>query len=161
MSDIIQSISIWSFKKLKESKMRNLNVSILCIYRTCKYIWSEAQICILFILALLLFSHLVFQWKPATKKIVKVIEDDFYDKLLQIYKGSETFVLAKFDSDVDKKICRLISNKNVKAKDKTNIVTGQTEFRLEGWSFIKQYFFENFQSNRSQIFCKIVLLNIS
>ena len=95
------------------------------------------------------------------KKFVKVIEDDIYDKLLEILKGSEKFVLAKFYSNVDKKIWRLISNKNVKAKDKFNIVTGQTEFRLVGWSFIKQYFFENFQSSRSQIFWKMVLLNIS
>ena len=73
-----------------------------------------------------------FQWKPVTKKIVKVIEDDIYDKLLEILKGSEKFVLAKFYSNVDKKIWRLISNKNVKAKDKFNIVTGQTEFRLVG-----------------------------
>ena len=93
-----------------------------------------------------------FQWKPVTKKIVKVIEDDIYDKLLEILKGSEKFVLAKFYSNVDKKIWRLISNKNVKAKDKFNIVTGQMEFRLVGGSFIKQYFFENFQSSRSQIF---------
>ena len=73
-----------------------------------------------------------FQWKPVTKKIVKVIDDDIYDKLLEILKGSEKFVLAKFYSNVDKKIWRLISNKNVKAKDKFNIVTGQTEFRLVG-----------------------------
>ena len=35
------------------------------------------------------------------------------------------------------------------------------EFRLVGGSFIKQYFFENFQSSRSQIFWKMVFLNIS
>ena len=66
------------------------------------------------------------------KKIVKVIENDIYGKLLEILKGSEKFVLAKFYSNVDKKIGRLISNKNVKAKEKFNIVTGQTEFRLVG-----------------------------
>ena len=71
-----------------------------------------------------------FQWKPVTKKIVKVIDDGIYDKLLEILKGSEKFVLAKFYSNVDKKIWRLISNKNVKAKDKFNIVTGKTEFGL-------------------------------
>ena len=64
------------------------------------------------------------------KKIAKVIEDDIYDKLLEIYKGNEKSVLARFYSNVDKKIWRLISNKNVKAKDKFIIVTGQTEFRL-------------------------------
>ena len=64
------------------------------------------------------------------KKIVKVIEDDIYDKLLEIYKGNEKSVLARFHSNVDKKIWRLISNKNVKAKDTFIIVTGQTEFRL-------------------------------
>ena len=80
---------------------------------------------------------------------------NIYDKLLEILKGSEKFVLAKFYSNVDKKIWRLISYKNVKVKDKFNIVTGQTEFRLVGWRFIKQYFFENFQSSRSQIFWKI------
>ena len=31
---------------------------------------------------------------PVTKKIVKVIDDDIYDKLLEILKGSEKFVLA-------------------------------------------------------------------
>ena len=51
---------------------------------------------------------------------------------MTILKGSEKFVLGKFYSNVDKKIWRLISNKNVKAKDKFNIVTGQTEFRLVG-----------------------------
>ena len=112
--------------------------------------------CIIIILAFSFFNGSLSQ-----KKIVKVIEDDIYDKLLEILKGSEKFVLAKFYSNVDKKIWRLISNKNVKAKDKFNIVTGQTEFRLVGWSFIKQYFFENFQSSRSQIFWKMVLLNIS
>ena len=80
---------------------------------------------------------------------------------LEILKGSEKFVLAKFYSNVGKKIWRLISNKNAKAKDKFNIIKGQTAFRLVGWSFIKQYFFENFQSSRSQIFWKMVLLNIS
>ena len=83
-------------------------------------------------LALLLFLHLVFSMEAHHKKIVKVIDDDIYDKLLEILKGSEKFVLAKFYSNVDKKIWRLISNKNVKAKDKFNIVTGQTEFRLVG-----------------------------
>ena len=73
-----------------------------------------------------------FQWKPATKKFVKVIEDDIYDKLLEILKESEKFMLAKTHSNVDEKIWRLISNKNVKAKDKFNIVIGQTEFRLVG-----------------------------
>ena len=111
--------------------------------------------CILIILA---FSFV--NWSLSQKNFVKVIEDDIYDKLLEILKGSEKFVLAKFYSNVDKKIWRLISNKNVKAKDKFNIVTGQTEFRLVGWSFIKQYFFENFHSSRSQIFWKMVLLNI-
>ena len=54
------------------------------------------------------------------KKIIKVIDDDIYDKLLEILKGSEKFMLAKFYSNVDKKIWRLISNKNVKVKDKFN-----------------------------------------
>ena len=66
------------------------------------------------------------------KKNCKVIDDDIYDKLLEILKGSEKFVLVKFYSNVDKKIWRSISNKNVKAKDKFNIVTGQTQFRLAG-----------------------------
>ena len=54
------------------------------------------------------------------KKIIKVIDDDIYDKLLEILKGSEKFMLAKFYSNVDKKIWRLISNKNIKVKDKFN-----------------------------------------
>ena len=83
--------------------------------------------CIIIILAFSFFNGSLSQ-----KKFVKVIEDDIYDKLLEILKGSEKFVLAKFYSNVDKKIWRLISNKNVKAKDKFNIVTGQTEFRLVG-----------------------------
>ena len=66
------------------------------------------------------------------KKFVKVIEDDIYDKLLKILKEREKFLLAKFYSNVDKKIWWLISNKNVKAKDKFNIVTGKTELRLVG-----------------------------
>ena len=82
------------------------------------------------IIIILTFSF--FNGSLSQKKIVKVIEDDIYDKLLEILKGSEKFVLAKFYSNVDKKVWRLISNKNVKAKDKFNIVTGQTEFRLVG-----------------------------
>lgn len=61
---------------------------------------------------------------------MQVIEDDIYGKLLEIYKGSEKFVLAKFYSNVDKKISRLISNKNIKEKERFNIVIRQTEFRL-------------------------------
>ena len=52
------------------------------------------------------------------------------NKRLEIYKGSEKFVLAIFYSNVDQKIWRLIPNKNAKAKEKFDIVTGQTEFRL-------------------------------
>ena len=88
------------------------------------------------------------------KKIVKVIEDDIYDKLLEIYKGSEKFVLAKFDSNVDKKIWRLISNKNVRAKDKFNIVTGQTEFRLARYSFIKSTFLQTSRAAVLKYFAK-------
>ena len=69
-----------------------------------------------------------FQWKPVRKNFLKVIEDDIYDELLEILKGSEKYELAKFYSNVSKKIWRLISKKNVKAKDKFIIVTGQTEF---------------------------------
>ena len=83
--------------------------------------------CILVILAFSFFNGSLSQ-----KKIVKVIEDDIDDKLLEILKGSEKFVLAKFYSNVGKKIWRLTSSKNVKAKDKFNIVIGQTEFRLVG-----------------------------
>ena len=60
------------------------------------------------------------------------MEDDIQDKFLEIFKESEKFLLAKFYSNIDKKIWRLILNKNVKAKDKFNVVTGQTEFRLVG-----------------------------
>ena len=83
--------------------------------------------CIIIILAFSFFNGSLSQ-----KNFVKVIEDDICDKLLEILKGSEKFVLAKFYSNVDKKIWRLISNKNVKAKDKFNITTGQKEFRLVG-----------------------------
>ena len=38
------------------------------------------------------------------KNFVKVIEDDLYDKLLEILKGNEKFVLAKFYSNVSKKV---------------------------------------------------------
>ena len=76
--------------------------------------------CIIIILA---FSF--YDGSLSHKKFVKVIENDIYDKLLEILKGNEKFVLAKFCSNVDKKIWRLMSNKNVKAKDKFSIVTGQ------------------------------------
>ena len=66
------------------------------------------------IIILLAFS--VFNGSLSQKKFVKVIDDAIYDKLLEILKGSDKFVLAKFYSNVDKKIWRLISNKNVKAK---------------------------------------------
>ena len=73
-----------------------------------------------------------FQGSLSQKKIVKVIDDDIHNKLLEILKGSRKFVLAKFCGNVDKKIWRLISNKDFKAKDKFSIVTGQTKFRLVG-----------------------------
>ena len=75
--------------------------------------------CIIIILAFSFFNGDLSQ-----KKIVKVIDDGIYDKLLEILKGSEKFVLAKFFSNVDKKIWRL--------KDKFNVVTGQTKLRLVG-----------------------------
>ena len=68
--------------------------------------------CIIIILAFSFFNGSLSQ-----KNFVKVIEDDICDKLLEIFKGSEKLVLAKFYS-------------NVKAKDKFNIVTGQTEVLL-------------------------------
>ena len=37
-----------------------------------------------------------FNQRLSQKKIVKVIEDDIYDKLLEIYKGTEKVVLVKF-----------------------------------------------------------------
>ena len=99
------------------------------------------------------YLHYYYSWfsffngSLSQKKFVKVIDVGIYDKLLEILKGSEKIVLAKFYSNVDKKIWKL--------KDKFNVVTGQTELRLVGWSFVKQYFFENFQGSRSQIFWKI------
>ena len=56
--------------------------------------------CIIIIIAFSFFTGSLSQ----KKKIVKVIEDDIYDKLLKILKRSEKFVLAKFYSNVDKKI---------------------------------------------------------
>ena len=73
------------------------------------------------IIIIIAFSF--FNGSLSQKKIVKVIEDDIYDKLLEILKRSEKFVLAKFYRNVDKKNWRLISNKNVKAKDMFDIVT--------------------------------------
>ena len=102
-----------------------------------------------------------FRWKPVTKTFCKSNWGWHLWKLLENLKGSEKLMLAKFYSNVDKKIWSLISNKSIKANDKFNIVTGQTEFRLVGWSFIKKHCFENFQSSRSEAFWKIVLLNIS
>ena len=55
--------------------------------------------CVIIICAFSFFNEGLSQ-----KKVVKVIEDDIYDKLLEILKGSEKFVLAKFYSNVDKKI---------------------------------------------------------
>ena len=79
-----------------------------------------AHTCILIILAFSFFNGSLSQ-----KKFVKVIDDDIYDKLLEILKGREKFMLAKFySSNVGKKIWTLTSNKNVKAKDKFNILTG-------------------------------------
>ena len=78
-----------------------------------------AHTCILIILAFSFFNGSLSQ-----KKFVKVIDDDIYDKLLEILKGREKFMLAKFYSNVGKKIWTLTSNKNVKAKDKFNILTG-------------------------------------
>ena len=71
---------------------------------------------------ILVFSF--FNGSLSQKKVVKVIDEGIYDKLLEMLKGSEKFVLAKFYSNVNKKIWRL--------KDQFNIVTGQTELRLVG-----------------------------
>ena len=46
---------------------------------------------IIFILTFSFFNQSLSQ-----KKIVKAIEDDTCDKLLEIYKGTEKFVLVKF-----------------------------------------------------------------
>ena len=40
--------------------------------------------------------HLVFSIKTNHKKIVKVIEDEIYNKLFEIYKGTEKVALVKF-----------------------------------------------------------------
>ena len=50
-----------------------------------------AHTCIIIILAFSFFNGSLSQ-----KKFVKVIEDDIYEKLLEILKGSKKFVLAKF-----------------------------------------------------------------
>ena len=75
------------------------------------------------IIIIIILAFSFFNGSLSQKKIVKVIEDDIYDKLLEILKRSEKFVLAKFYRNVDKKNWRLISNKNVKAKDMFDIVT--------------------------------------
>ena len=46
--------------------------------------------CIIIILAFSFFSGGLSQ-----KKVVKVTENDIYDKLLEIYKGSEKFMLTR------------------------------------------------------------------
>ena len=46
--------------------------------------------CIIIILAFGFFSEGLSQ-----KKFVKVTENDIYDKLLEIYKGSEKFMLTR------------------------------------------------------------------
>ena len=66
------------------------------------------------IIIILTFSF--FNGSLSQKKIVKVIEDDIYDKLLEILKGSEKFVLATFYNSFDKKIWRLISKKMLKQR---------------------------------------------
>ena len=55
-----------------------------------------------YILIILAFSF--FNGSLSQKKFVKIIEDDIYDKLLEILKGNEKFVLAKFYSNVSKKV---------------------------------------------------------
>ena len=64
--------------------------------------------CIIIILAFSFFNVTLWQ-----KRFVKLTDDDIYDKLLEIFKGSEKFELAKFYGNVDKKIWRLISKKNM------------------------------------------------
>ena len=56
------------------------------------------------IIIILAFSF--FNGSLSQKKIVKVIDDGIYYKPLEILKGSEKFVLAKFYSNFDKKIWR-------------------------------------------------------
>ena len=74
---------------------------------------------------IIIILDLVFSMEACHKKnLEKVIGVGIYDKLLEILKGSEKIVLAKFYSNVDKKIWKL--------KDKFNVVTGQTELRLVG-----------------------------
>ena len=57
------------------------------------------RIIIIIIIIIIAFSF--FNGNLSQKKIVKVIEDDICDKLLEILKGSEKFVLAKFYINVD------------------------------------------------------------
>ena len=93
--------------------------------------------CIIIILAFNFFNGSLSQ-----KKFVKIIDDDIYDKLLEILKVSEKFALAKFYSNVDKKIWRLISNKNVKVKDKFN------KFSKNNFKSIRNEYKEIFSSKR-------------
>ena len=56
---------------------------------------------IIIIIIIIIIAFSFFNGNLSQKKIVKVIEDDICDKLLEILKGSEKFVLAKFYSNVD------------------------------------------------------------
>ena len=53
------------------------------------------------IIIIIIIAFGFFNGNLSQKKIVKVIEDDICDKLLEILKGSEKFVLAKFYINVD------------------------------------------------------------
>ena len=57
----------------------------------CRYAFRSYLYLIIFILTFTFFNQSLSQ-----KKKVKAIEDDIYDKLLGIYKGTEKVVLVKF-----------------------------------------------------------------
>ena len=56
----------------------------------CRYAFPSYLYLIIFILTFTFFNQSLSQKK------VKAIEDDIYDKLLGIYKGTEKVVLVKF-----------------------------------------------------------------
>ena len=101
MRDVIQSLSIWKFKKHKESIVR---MWVLLTFKIGHVNIQEAKRRYAFRLYLHYYYSCIslFQRKPVTKKVCKTNRGwHYYDKRLEIYKGSEKFVLAIFYSNVD------------------------------------------------------------
>ena len=94
-------------------------------------------------------------------KIIKAIEDDFYDKVIEV-KCSRNFKLKAGYTAEEKRVWRFSVNKNYCIKDIINKISGEKEKKItctniNSISFISYYVFKrcamHYRSGRTEVFC--------